>query len=154
MNVCLFVQCFLSSFADLCGCFANLMNHRPLNTSDQTGTAILRETCVARMSGFAIRLEMWNPWIFSLGQVWITVVYTCCTYLCGKMNAWASTERNFTKTLWEKGDCSELCKGKRDRIINHIICQSKKGRICTGSLWPNLLLTEVVDLVLRNSLLP
>lgn len=50
-------MCF-SSFRELRGCFEKLMNHGPLNTSDQTGPFILGESNVARTHGFVIRPEM------------------------------------------------------------------------------------------------
>lgn len=42
----------------MCGCFEKLMNHGPLNTSDQTGLFVLRESHVARMHRFVFRPEM------------------------------------------------------------------------------------------------
>lgn len=67
-NLCLGIQkfifscpAFFSSFRELCAFFEKLLNHGPLNTSDQTGLFVLRESHVARMHRFVFRPEMRSP---------------------------------------------------------------------------------------------
>lgn len=154
-NFSFFHPVFFSSFKGLCGCFEKLMNHGPLNTSDQTGPFNLRESCVARTHVFGIRSEIQNPGIFSSANVQINIPLYISQW-------WGECLRRHRGEFYHGRKINSLgrtyvqIKGISCHLLPtpYLLVQEAGCVLAVGGFgWPNFLLTKVVGLVLPNPLL-
>lgn len=118
---------FFSCFRELKGCFQKLMNYvRP-----DIGLFILRERHRARMRGFVIRPEIWNPLIFSFAKVQIDIPL----YISQWRDECLSRHRGkfYNEIIGESWVFMKEPKAISCTYLQHLTYQSKRGRIWPGN---------------------